>query len=208
MPVKTFLASSSDQYVSILLGGPAELTALQDGTRTTLMFGCASGSDSNNCGFGDSNITVTYGPSTFIATETISSDTVAFDCTLTGTTAGVCKQTYIGPAGDLDFSATAGSVPTSYNTAITTEVTTTTLAPTDFAFVPVTITSVGKAGATATTTTASQTGTTPASGSASASMDATMTAKNATHTGGASLKNAVLPWILPVAGLFPLVAWL
>jgi hypothetical protein len=170
------------------------------------MFGCASGSDSNNCGFGDSNITVTYGPSTFIATETISSDTVAFDCTLTGTTSGVCKQTYIGPAGDLDLTATDSSAPKTYNTAITTEVTTATLASTDFAFVPVTITSIGKTDATTTTTTAAQTGT--ASASASASVNATMTGKNATRSGGAALNRALLPWVVPAAGLIPIVAWL
>jgi hypothetical protein len=202
---KHSLVSSSDlQANAASPGTTAKLTVLQDSTRTTLMFGCASGSDSDNCGFGDSNITVTYGPSTFIATETISNDTVAFDCTLTGTISGVCKQTYIGPAGDLDFTATDSGAPITYNTAITTEVTTTILASTDFAFVPVTITSVGKAGAT--TTTASQTGT--ASASASTSVNASMTTKNTTHSGGASLNRALLPWVVPAAGLIQIVAWL
>src|ERR1700761_6559768 len=43
----------------------------QDASKTTVAFGCPSGTDPNECGFGTGQITATVGSSTLVATETL-----------------------------------------------------------------------------------------------------------------------------------------
>ena len=107
----------------------------QDASKTTIAFGCPSGVDSSDCGYGAGQVTATFGPSTFLATEILDPLTVTLNCAVSGTTAASCIQTYVGPIGVFNAAtATDDSLTatdTSFNSQITTSVTTTILAQTD-----------------------------------------------------------------------------
>jgi len=172
-----------------------------DATATTVAFGCAPGVDSSDCGFGPDTVTLTVGASTFRATETLDSFSLLVDCSLTGSTAAVCVQTYMGPVGDFDIATntdddqTATAVDTSFDTQITTTATTTTLSHSDIQFIAITLTAFGNGthtnGATESTTTAS-TGasgtlsTATSTGKGSTASSGTTASGTASHTGSAS----------------------
>jgi hypothetical protein len=104
--------------------------AAQDASKTTVAFGCPSGTDPSECGFGTGIVTATFGPSTLVVTDIDAGLTATLNCAVEGVTAATCTQTYIGPA-DFLGEATATAETTVTNTAITTIVTTTTLGPSD-----------------------------------------------------------------------------
>ncbi|EXJ84769.1 hypothetical protein A1O3_05441 [Capronia epimyces CBS 606.96] len=159
-----------------------------DASKTTLAVSCPSGEDQNSCGFADS-ITVTVGPSTFRAQESFESLTVELDCVITGTTAATCKETFVGPADLIDSDADGTSlVPASEtaaaaNTQITTTAITTTLASSDIAYIPVTITTGSGASGSGASSSASASA---SAASATGSSTATSTSGSSTSSGSAT----------------------
>ncbi|KAJ9501350.1 hypothetical protein H2202_003144 [Exophiala xenobiotica] len=177
------VAAQSSSVVNIFLPGADSQTLLgsiikSDSSKTTMAIACPTDADSVDCGFAGP-ITVTVGPSTFHAQESFESTSVVLDCKMTGTTAAMCAETFVGPAGLLatDISSLTAS-DASFDTSLTTTATTTTLASTDMAYIPITLTdSLGD------DTTLSTTAASGASGSAST---ASGTGSSATQTTGSS----------------------
>ncbi|KAI1608084.1 hypothetical protein EDD36DRAFT_423511 [Exophiala viscosa] len=166
----------------------------QDASKTTMAVGCPTDVDADDCGF-PTPITVTVGPSTFYASEAYESTSAIIDCQLTGTTAGVCAETYVGPADlfeDTDTSLLTASDASS-DDSITTTATTVTLSSTDMVYIPVTLTtgalqvisdSAASTGATGSESTPQVTGTTSSSGSQTAeSTAATGSTTGSTNSG-------------------------
>jgi len=193
------VVAAQSSVISVFLPGTDDQTLLgsiitSDASKTTMAIACPTDADADACGFPEP-ITVTVGPSTFHAEESFESTSVVLDCAVSGTTAAVCAETYVGPAGLIatDISAAASS----FDTSVTTTAVTTTLSSTDVAFIPVTIvtTALGDAssntaslGASASASTASATGTsgTQSTASASGSTGSSSTGtSSASSTGGA-----------------------
>ena len=148
---------------------------------------CPIGADPDNCGFPEP-ITVTVGPSTFRAEESFETLTAVVDCKVTGTTAALCEETYVGPADlietDTDFlTATDASL----NTQITTSAVTTALSQSDIAFIPVTITALAKSSASAGAGASESASTAPTTASGTQTTDSTSgTSGSSTSTGGSA----------------------
>ncbi|EXJ75302.1 uncharacterized protein A1O5_01998 [Cladophialophora psammophila CBS 110553] len=137
---------------------------------------CPTNADMTECGFGPDAVTITYGPSTFLAAETLDPLSLMLDCNLKGTTAATCTETYIGPADILDAvtaTATDSSTATDTSTKLITTTTTTVLSQSELVFIPVTITAFGDSssntGASGSASTAASTGSAAASSSGSGS---------------------------------------
>ncbi|EXJ55314.1 hypothetical protein A1O7_08241 [Cladophialophora yegresii CBS 114405] len=183
-----------------------------DATKTTIAFGCPEGEDSTECGFGLGQVTATFGSSTLVYTQTFDSLTLGLDCAVTGTTAAVCAQTYIGPAGYLESdTATDDSLTAtdaSFNTQLTTSVSTTALSSSDIAFIPITLTAFPSNGASSTSagTSASQ-GASATRSSSSASATASGGNATSTQNGDAvTISGWQLRWVASGAGVLALLA--
>jgi len=140
---------------------------------------------------------------------TVESLTLELDCAVTGTTAAACTQTYVGPVGFFDeLTATDDSstaTDTSFNSQITTSVTSTALAQSDITFMPITLTAFANAagGTSLGTGSTSQTTQTTATSSDSG------TAATATHTGAAiAMRDGQGKWLAGAAGLMGLALML
>jgi hypothetical protein len=122
-----------------------------DSAATTLVVACAPTVSASDCEL-PSPITVTAGPSTFIAsleqvvteTDTI---TAQINCALDGTTAATCAQTFVGPANWLVDQESASTT----NTEIITTASTDVLTGTDVTFQSITLVDSIDSGAAATT---------------------------------------------------------
>ncbi|KIV87441.1 hypothetical protein PV11_02986 [Exophiala sideris] len=198
------VAAAQSSVVSVFFPGADEQTLLgsvikSDASKTTMAVGCPTDVDANDCGF-PTPITVTVGPSTFYASESFESTSAIVDCALTGTTAGVCAETYIGPADMFDDTDTSALTATdaSSDTSITTTATTVTLSSTDITYIPITLTTgelqvltAAGTGATGSESTPSATGTTSSSGSqTAASTSATGSTKSGTSTSSGTAATA------------------
>lgn len=169
---------------------------------------CPSDADSGECGFVEP-VTVTVGPSTFHAEESFETTSGVLDCTVTGTTAATCEETYIGPAGligtDID-SITASDA--TLNTQMTTAAVTTTLSPSEIAFIPVTITafagSDSGAGAAATTSATGTKGTETDSSESSSSSSGNAAPPSESSNVAVRGNSHVLGWSAMGAGLLAL----
>ncbi|KAK5060135.1 hypothetical protein LTR84_010019 [Exophiala bonariae] len=122
-----------------------------DSAATTLVVACPATVSAVDCEL-PTPITVTAGPSTFVAgleqvvteTDTI---TAQINCVVEGTTAATCAQTFVGPANWLVDQESASTT----NTEITTTVTTDVLTGTDVTFQAITLVDSIDSGAAATT---------------------------------------------------------
>ncbi|OCT44527.1 hypothetical protein CLCR_06189 [Cladophialophora carrionii] len=200
------VSAQSSSVISVFLPGTDQQTLVgslvaSDATKTTVAFGCPEGEDSSDCGFGLGQVTATFGSSTLIYTQTLDLLTLGLDCAVTGTTAAVCAQTYVGPAGYLDSdTATDDSLTAtdaSFNTQLTTSVSTTALSASEINGASSTSAGTGPSeGASATTSTSSASAT-------SSGGNATSTTQNddAVRMGGQQLR-----WIVSGAGGLALVA--
>ncbi|ETI20866.1 hypothetical protein G647_07209 [Cladophialophora carrionii CBS 160.54] len=212
------VSAQSSSVISVFLPDTDQQTLVgslvaSDATKTTVAFGCPAGEDSSDCGFGLGQVTATFGSSTLIYTQTLDLLTLGLDCAVTGTTAAVCAQTYIGPAGYLESdTATDDSLTAtdaSFNTQLTTSVSTTALSASDIAFIPITLTAFPSNGASSTSAGtgasegASATTSTSSASATSSGGNATSTTQNddAVKMGGQQLR-----WIASGAGVLALVA--
>ncbi|KAJ9639095.1 uncharacterized protein PV06_07352 [Exophiala oligosperma] len=217
-------AAQSSSVVSVFFPGLDSQTLLgsvikSDSSKTTMAVACPSGTDSNDCGIVGA-ITVTVGASTFHAQESFESTSVIIDCKVSGTTAADCAETYVGPAGLIATDAPSlTNTDASFDTSITSTVTSTTLGPTDMSYVPVTLTdslgdgsgssTTASTGASGSSSTASATSggasssssskTSGSSGTSSGSGSATPTADN--NNGASGGDSRMLAWSAMGAGL-------
>ncbi|KAJ9613189.1 hypothetical protein H2200_003130 [Cladophialophora chaetospira] len=204
------VCAQSSSIISVFLPDTDQQTLVgslvaSDASKTTIAFGCPSGEDSSDCGFGSGLVTATFGSSTLAYTQTLDSLTLGLDCAVTGTTAATCTQTYVGPAGYLEeMTATdLTATDTSFNTQVTTSVTSTALAQTDVTFMPITLTAFANAASTGTGATSTSSGT-----HTTATSTGSGTAATATHTGAATAMGSLHgKWALAgTAGLVGLAA--
>ncbi|KIW63808.1 hypothetical protein PV04_08780 [Phialophora macrospora] len=212
------VSAQSSSVISVFLPDTDQQTLVgslvaSDATKTTIAFGCPAGEDSSDCGFGGGQVTATFGSSTLVYSQTFDSLTLGLDCAVTGTTAATCAQTYIGPAGYLDSdTATDDSLTAtdaSFDTQITTTVTTTALSASDITFVPITLTAFANNDASSTSAgTGASEGASPTT--ASSSTAATSSGSSSTFAAqsddAASMSRPQLRWIASGAGLIGFAA--
>lgn len=215
--------AQSSTVISIFLPDTDQQTLVgsliaSDASKTTVVFGCPSDVDSSDCGFGSGLVTATFGPSTLAVTESIDSLIATLDCVVSGTTAASCVQTYTGPAGFFeeatatDDSLTASD--SSFDTHITTSVTTTILAQSEMAFVPITLTAFANAQGTGSAGTGAGAGLSTVTSTSQGAQTTASSTSSATSSGGnasgntASIAGAQLKWIAGTAALMGLAVML
>ncbi|KAL6248376.1 hypothetical protein RBB50_004631 [Rhinocladiella similis] len=189
-------AAQSQSVISVFFPGADSQTLLgsvikSDSSKTTMAVACPSDAGSTDCGI-DGPITVTVGPSTFHAEESFESTSVVLDCTVSGTTAAACAETFVGPAGLIATDAPSlTNTEASFDTSITSTATSTTLGPTDMSYIPITLTdslgddsgllTTASTGASGSSSTASST-----AGSSSSSSSATSSSSGTSGTSSGS----------------------
>ncbi|OQU99132.1 hypothetical protein CLAIMM_04810 isoform 2 [Cladophialophora immunda] len=199
--INVFIPDADDQT---LLGS----LIASDASKTTMAISCPTNADMSECGFGPDAVTITFGPSTFRAAETLDPLSLVLDCNVKGTTAATCTETYIGPADILDTetaTATDSSTVTDTDTKMITTTTTTVLSQSEIVFIPVTITAFADSsnntgasttGASGSASTASSTGS-ESSGAASSSTSTSTSATGiATDQGSSGVRIGATRWEL------------
>ncbi|OAP64824.1 hypothetical protein AYL99_00796 [Fonsecaea erecta] len=179
--INVFIPDADDQT---LLGS----LIASDATKTTMAISCPSNADMSECGFGPDAVTITFGPSTFRAAETLDPLSLMLDCNVKGTTAATCTETYIGPADILDTeTATATDSITDTDTKMITTTTTTVLSQSEIVFIPVTITAFADSSSNTSATT------TGASGSTASLATATSTGSGSSSSASSSASASTSP---------------
>lgn len=231
-------AQSSQSVIQVLYPGADNLTLLgsiiaSDATATTLVLACTTSDpndddlDSDACGLPEP-ITMTTGPKTLYLEESFESLSVALDCVVSGTTAALCKETFVGPAAYLETSTSAAPLSASTTESgdgITTTTITTVLPQSEMVYAQVSLTtdlttSTAGTAASGSAATASATGfsgtlvagsTASGSGSSAVSGAASRTASSGSATPSSDSGNTasrgdfrMLAWSTAGAGLLGL----